>query len=107
MKNCEMMLNIIFYLCIYLFSFGCAGYSSLHTAFLWLQRAGATLHRGARLVIMVASPVAEHGLQGVWTSVGLVSSWCLSLVVTPHATNIFLLFLFLGISCLYVLVEFL
>ena len=31
----------------------------------------------------------------------------MSLVVTEHATNIFLLFLFLGLACLYVLVEFL
>ena len=57
-----------------------------------------------RLVIMVASLVAEHGLQSVWTSVVMVHELSFYML---HATNIFLLFLFLGISCLYVLVGFL
>ena len=43
---------------IYLFIFGCVGSSFLCEGFLQLQRAGATLHQGAR-----ASVVAEHRLQ--------------------------------------------
>ena len=33
---------------IYLFIFGCVGSSFLCEGFLWLRRAGSTLHRGAR-----------------------------------------------------------
>ena len=43
--NDDVEYNFLF---MYLFSFGCAVYSLLHTAFLQLQRAGATLHWGAR-----------------------------------------------------------
>ena len=92
-----------FYLCIYLFSFGCAGSSLLHTAFLQLQRAGAILHWGAGVCYYCGFFCC-----GAWAPVcGLQWLWCMSLVVTEHATNIFLLFLFLGLACLYVLVEFL
>ena len=41
-------LNCPFYKFIYLFIFGCVGYSFLCEGFLQLWRAGATLHRGAR-----------------------------------------------------------
>ena len=100
-----MMLNIIFYLCIYLV-LAVLGIHCCTQPFSSCSEQGL-LFIGVHGLVMMASLVAEHGLQGVWTSVGLVSSWRVSLVVTQHATNIFLLFLFLGISCLYVLVEFL
>ena len=41
-------INLFIYLFIYLFIFGCVGSSPLCEGFLQLQRAGATLHRGAR-----------------------------------------------------------
>ena len=48
---------------IYLFIFVCIGSSLLHAGFLQLQRVGATLRCGAGVLIVVASLVAEHGLQ--------------------------------------------
>ena len=45
--TCTVIIIIIFKF-IYLFIFGCVGSSFLREGFLWLRRAGATLHRGAR-----------------------------------------------------------
>ena len=49
---------------IHLFIFSCAGSLLLHENFLWLQRrvGGYSLAAVPRLIIAVASPVAEHGL---------------------------------------------
>ena len=56
------------YLFIYLFIFGCVGSSLLHTGFLQLRRARATLHCGARASHCSGSSCCgaralEHGLQ--------------------------------------------
>ena len=58
-----MFLNLFIYLFIYLFIFGCVGSSFLCEGFLWLWRAGATLHRGRGPLTVVASLVVEHRLQ--------------------------------------------
>ena len=41
------------------FGFGCTRSSLLHTGFLQLHQAGATLVVVVRLLVMVASPIAE------------------------------------------------
>ena len=51
-----------FFNLLVLLIFGCAGSSLLHTSFLWLQQAGVTLVAVHRLLIMVASLAAEHGI---------------------------------------------
>ena len=78
---CEEFFKI--YLFIYLFIFGCVGSLLLRTGFLQLWRAGAILCFAVRgLLIVVASLVAEHGLQVR----GLQQLWCMgSVVVTQRA----------------------
>ena len=58
----KIMIFKIFFNLLVLLIFGCAGSSLLHTSFLWLQQAGVTLVAVHRLLIMVPSLVAEHGL---------------------------------------------
>ena len=53
----------LIHLFIYLFIFGCVGSSFLCEGFLWLWRAGATLHRGRGPLTVAASLVVEHRLQ--------------------------------------------
>ena len=56
--------SLIYLLFIYLFIYGCVGPSFLCEGFLYLRRAGATLHRGAR-ASHYRRPLllAEHRLQ--------------------------------------------
>ena len=56
----------------------------MHTGFLQLRRAG-TLIEASRLLIAVASLVAEHGFQGAWASVVAVHG-----LSCPKACGIFL-----------------
>ena len=44
----HLSLSMFFFFFINLFIFGCVGSLFLCEGFLWLRRAGATLHRGAR-----------------------------------------------------------
>ena len=63
------------------FIFGCVGSSLLRTGFLQLRRVGGLLLvEVCRLLIAVASLVAEHGLQAR----GLQQSWHVSSVVVAH-----------------------
>ena len=54
------------YVFIYLFTFGCVGPSLLLAGFLWLRRAGATLHCGAQ-----ASHCGGYTCRGAWALGGL------------------------------------
>ena len=74
----DLSFNAFFFLFAFFlkFIFGRVGSSLLGVGFLQLRRVGATLRCGARLLTVVASLVAEHGLQahrlsscGTWASV--------------------------------------
>ena len=78
----------------YLFTFGCVG-SLLHAGFLQLRRAGLLFVVVCRLLIAVASLVAEHrlqvhGLQQLWHTGSVVVArglWSAGSVVVAHGLN--------------------